>query len=116
MSQFTRAEEAHIRKRVDALKGLRLRSHLIDRIHQKNIYITHEELAYVLIDYDVVEYRIKDMEERVVIRSRESFYGEDYCIVVSLTQDDIVTIWKNRSTDLHTTLNETLYNKNMKVF
>lgn len=114
--QFTKIEVKHLMKRIDSTKNLRLTPHLIDRIHEKKVYITNEQLTDVITNYSVVEYRILNMEERVVIRSNTSFYGEDYCIVISLTQGAIVTIWKNSSTDLHSTLNEELYNKKMKVF
>lgn len=116
MSQFTEVEKKHLTKRIGKLKNLVLKPHLLERIQEKRIYITHDELAEVLVDFDIIEYRILNMEERAVIRSRTSFYGRNYCLVVSLTKDEIVTIWLNNYHDLHNTLDEELYNKKMKVF
>lgn len=48
----------------------------------------------------IIEYHVKDATKRWLLRA-----ADGTCVMVDETTDEIVTVWKNKPTDPHATLN-----------
>lgn len=96
--------------------------HCSDRWKEK---IRHDaDFKFLLIktlhEHEVIEYKNvyfnKDnIEERVVLRSKQPYYGKNVCLVYSITNKVVITVWLNDATDNHKTLRLSEYNANMEI-
>lgn len=96
-----------------------VRPHAFDRISEKRIRATRNDMVTAIHNAKLIEYRIigRMNEERVLIRSRRFVNGRNNLnIVYSLTYKEVITVWLNHRDDKHTTLDWSIYNKDMKVF
>ncbi|AKQ08387.1 hypothetical protein PQE66_gp072 [Bacillus phage PBC2] len=124
-SQLERLEEIGLWKRLKSVQEWEwnLIDHALDRIEQKGIEATRNDIISTISHSSIIEYRIvynhehEIYEERVVLRSK-AIVNKHHNIhaVFSLTLNNIVTVWMNDFHDRHATLDWGLYNKNMKVF
>lgn len=97
--------------------------HTFDRISQKGINATYEDVVSAIHNATLIEYKIDQakfsdgVDERVVLRSKE-VVNKSYNlnVVYSLTNRKVITVWINHIKDKHATLNWDIYNKDMKVF
>lgn len=123
VSQMTNIEISKIRKKVDRLSVAMLIGSMSEyarnRAYEKGISIDEKTLSRWL-ENDIIEYKtvyykfLNKLEERVVIRSN---YDNKYDVVIVLNVKchKIVTMWKNKRTDVHKTLNLSKYDKNLKI-
>lgn len=123
VSQMTNIEISKIRKKVDRLSVAMLIGSMSEyarnRAFEKGICIDEKTLSRWL-ENDIIEYKtvyykfLNKLEERVVIRSN---YDNKYDVVIVLNVKchKIVTMWKNKRTDVHKTLNLSKYDRNLKI-
>lgn len=123
VSQMTNIEISKIRKKVDRLSVAMLIGSMSEyarnRAFEKGICIDEKTLSKWL-ENDIIEYKtvyykfLNKLEERVVIRSN---YDNKYDVVIVLNVKchKIVTMWKNKRTDVHKTLNLSKYDRNLKI-
>lgn len=101
----------------------RMSGHTLDRLSEKNIKATYQDLTSMIHNAKVIEYKIdyneflRAPEERVVLRAN-AIVNQRYNlnVVYSLTNRKIITVWVNHIRDLHTTLDWSIYDKDLKVF
>lgn len=70
---------------------------------------------YEIIEYKNVYFSKDNMEERVVLRSKQPYYGKNICLVYSITNKVIITVWLNGVVDNHKTLRLSEYNADMEI-
>lgn len=101
----------------------RIAGHALDRLNEKKINATYNDIVSAIYDSNIVEYKIDKNkyngkpEERVVIASNQ-IVNDYYRLkaVFSLTERRIVTVWINHIKDKHATLKWELYTADMPVF
>lgn len=123
VSQLTQQEKDGLYKRLKEVEKWKILSHALDRLEQKNINATNEDIVSTINNSTIIEYkidydkRINRYDERVVLRSNaivNRYYNLN--VVYSLTKQQVITVWINDINDFHKTLDWTIYNEDMKVF
>lgn len=122
-SQLTQQEEDSLHRRLEDVENWKMSSHAFDRLEEKGIKATYDDIVSTILNCDLVEYkidydsRINRCEERIVVRGRaltNRFYNLN--VVYSVTKERVVTVWLNHINDNHSTLDWSIYDENMKVF
>ncbi|AYP68138.1 hypothetical protein PQE75_gp006 [Bacillus phage vB_BcoS-136] len=122
-SQLSQQEKELIWNRLYDVNDWKVHFHALDRLEQKSIDATYEDLVTTIFNSDIVEYKIdynryiNRCVERVVLRSK-SIVNDRYNmhVVYDISSNMIITVWINHVKDFHRTLDWSLYNENMKVF
>lgn len=70
---------------------------------------------YEIIEYKNVYFSKNSMEERVVLRSKQPYYGKNICLVYSITNKVIITVWLNGVVNNHKALRLSEYNADMEI-
>lgn len=122
-SQMSQLELDSLYSRLRSVEKWELTRHALDRIEEKGINATYDDIASTVYHCDIIEYkidynaRINRCEERVVVRSRAVTNGEyNLNVVYNLHSNKVITVWLNHINDRHTTLDWSLYDPDMKVF
>lgn len=123
-SQLQKFEDTGLMKRLKSVQEWEweLIDHALDRLVEKNIRATKKDIVSTIYNSTIIEYRIvynrrlRLHEERVILRSK-AMVNRNYNlnVVFSLTTKNIVTVWLNHKKDRHSTLDWSIYDKNMKV-
>lgn len=122
-SQLSEQESERINTRLASIKEWEITSHTFDRLREKGINATVKDIVSVIGNASIIEYkidynaRVNRNEERVVLRANDvvnDYYNLN--VVYSLTTNKVITVWINRIDDLHSTLDWSIYNSEMKVF
>lgn len=121
-SHMTKKEIEGLFRRLKSIQEWDILPHALERLEEKRIKATYEDLVSTIKNSEIIEYRIlhnpiiRGCEERVVIRSKKVINRKyNLHIVFSLTCQTIVTVWINRVNDRHETLRWELYDSKMKV-
>lgn len=127
MSQMTDAEINLIRKKLSKVQNddWKLTGHALDRLTEKSIRATKQDIISTIYNSHIIEYRIvrnrnrnskSRYDERVILRSKSVVNGSyNLHAVYSLTNKVIVTVWLNHVRDWHSTLDMSIYSKDMKI-
>jgi hypothetical protein len=124
-SQLQGFEEAGIWKRLKAIEEWEweILPHALERLEKKGIIATRQDVISTILYSSIIEYKIDyirrkdEYDERVLLRSKAIVNGDSNLnVVYSLTNKTVVTVWNNRITDKHSTLDWSLYDEDMKVF
>ena len=127
VSQMSDAEINGLFERLKSVeangKQWNISKHALDRISEKGINATYEDVVSSIHNSTIVEYKIDQAkfgntpDERVVIRAK-SIVNRSYNlnVVYSLTNRKVITVWVNHIKDRHSTLDWSIYNKDMVVF
>ena len=122
-SQLDNREEAIIWDRLKNIDSWDISDHALDRLVEKGINATHDDIVSAIDNASIVEYkidynaRINRCDERVVLRANAIVNGQyNLNAVYSLSRKTIVTVWINHIRDFHNTLDWSIYNSDMKVF
>lgn len=93
------------------LAGFRLTRHALERAVQKNIDLHRAGVAQLDASWQVFEVEADAALRRVtkVVARRPLGDGRDVVAVFALDSRAVVTLWPNRSTDRHATLDRSLY-------
>jgi len=123
VSQITQQENDGLYKRLKEVDKWKIVSHALDRLKEKNINATREDIVSTINNSTLIEYkidydkRINRYEERVVLRSNAIVNRNfNLHVVFSLTKKQVITVWINDINDFHKTLDWSIYNEDMKVF
>lgn len=122
-SQLQQVEIDSIFKRLKSVDSWGMSTHALDRLVEKGIEATYDDIVSTIHNASLIEYKIDYLDranrcdERVVLRSN-AIVNRMYNlhVVYSLVQNRIVTVWMNKVDDLHDTLKWEIYDENMKVF
>lgn len=97
--------------------------HALDRLTEKGINATYEDIVSTIHNAILIEYKIDYLkninrcDERIVLRSNAIVnFNYNLHVVYSLVQKKVITVWMNHKKDLHKTLDWNLYSEDMKVF
>lgn len=122
-SQLSHFEKLSLFTRLKNVQYWGMSAHALDRLVEKGIKATKEDVVSTLNHANIVEYRIFQYsendacDERVILRSKAMVNGRyNLHVVYSLTNHRIVSVWTNHVLDKHSTLDWSIYNKDMKVF
>ena len=122
-SQMSQKELDSLYSRLRSVEKWELTRHALDRIEEKGINATYDDIASTVYHCDIIEYkidynaRINRCEERVVVRSKAVTNGEyNLNVVYNLHSNKVITVWLNHINDRHATLDWSLYDPDMKVF
>lgn len=121
-SQMTKREKAGLFNRLKSVQNWGILKHALERLEQKGIDATYDDIVSTIYYSEIIEYRIvhnpaiRKYDERVILRSK-AIVNRCYNlnVVFSLTDKKIVTVWMNHIRDRHKTLRWELYDANMKV-
>lgn len=122
-SQLTQLEIGSLQRRLESFDEWGITYHTLDRIEEKGIRATYDDIVSTILNCEIIEYKIdyngrrNRCEERVVVRGRaitNNYYNLN--VVYNITKGDIVTVWLNDISDRHATLDWSIYNEDMKVF
>ena len=122
-SQLQQEEINTIWRRLKSFDSWGTSKHTFDRLTEKGINATYDDLVSTINNSNIIEYKIDYNEkinrcdERVVLRAN-AVVNDTYNlnVVYSITFGVIITVWMNHINDKHSTLNWELYDENMKVF
>lgn len=122
-SQMTTEEMNIIWSKFKNVDTWGISAHALDRLKEKGIKATYEDIVSMIENSEIVEYKIdyekkiNRCEERVVLVSNAVVNG---CYrlkaVFNFGRQDIVTVWINHVNDFHDTLDWSIYDADMKVF
>lgn len=123
VSQMKAYEEKNLWNRLKRVEDWKVNKHAFDRIKEKGINATREDMISTIFNATMIEYKIdydkknNKYDERVVLRAK-AIVNKCYNlnVVYSLTDNRIVTVWINHIKDKHETLDWSVYNPKMKVF
>lgn len=121
-SQMSDEETDGLFKRLRDISNWEMGGHALDRLSQKGIEATYNDIISTIHNCAIIEYKIDEdkygnADERIVVRARARVNKHYHLnVVYSLTKKSIVTVWINDVKDLHRTLNWNIYNADMKVF
>jgi len=102
-----------IRKSINMRRPITLTKHCKDRMNEKNIAMY--DMIMVLKDYDLIEYHLKDSDERVLLRGKKDYDGKNICISYSVKEKRIITTYVNKLDDNHNTLDLNNYNEKILI-
>ena len=122
-SQMSESEKSLVIEKLKSVKAWFMSGHALDRINEKGINATLDDVISTIYNANIIEYKIdynsrsNRCDERVVLRSR-AIANEEYNlnVVYSITNKSIVTVWLNHVEDKHDTLDWSIYSEGMKVF
>lgn len=122
-SQMTLEEIRGVKRRLMDVKEWKIIDHAFDRLQEKGIVATYEDIVSTIYNSHMIEYRIVynfylgAYDERVIMRAK-TLVNKHYHlnVVFSLTDNAVVTVWINHKKDRHDTLDMSIYDGNMKVF
>ena len=124
-SQLKKTEEIGLWSRLKSVNDSEwgIAPHAIERIAQKRIRATRQDIISTIHNANIVEYKIdfnkkiRTYDERVVLRSKSVIHNKyNLHVVYSLTSKDVISVWLNHINDYHKTLDWSIYDKNIKVF
>lgn len=114
MRQMTKAEiNLLIGKTRAAANVVVATSYCLERIKQRNADLS--DIAHVLQTGHVVEYHKKGIKNRVLLRGTKRYGRDVLCVVLELNTSEAITAYWNRHDDMHYTLNESAYNRNINI-
>ena len=115
-SQMKERELTVVEEKVKAcpFEDWRVSGHLMNRMIQKGI--NPLEIAEAIMSFSVIEYKLyHEGEERVLIRGIASHEGYQVCVVLNVSKRRIVTAWKNRLDDNHSTIKMSEYDAHLVI-
>ncbi len=122
-SQFTQLELNSITSRLKSIERWKLCHHALDRMRERQINVTYDDVVSTIHNCKVFEYKIDYHKKTNRCQERVGVLGNaviNHCynlnVVYNLSNSQIVSAWLTRVDDLHYTLDWSLYNKDMKVF
>lgn len=122
-SQLTEDELESLHGRLKDVVEWNLTYHALDRLDEKGINATYEDIVSTIFNCEIIEYkidyneRINRCQERIVVRSNALTNGDyNLNVVFSLSDSYVITVWLNHVDDRHDTLDWSLYDEDMKVF
>ena len=97
-----------------SLEDWRVSGHLMARMVEKGI--NPLQIAEAIMSFSVIEYKLyHEGEERVLIRGTRSHEGYQVCVVLNVSRRRIVTAWKNREDDNHSTIKMSEYDAHLVI-
>lgn len=111
-SQFSNNEEKTLKKLISEKEYILTDYSIMRKTHR---VILNREIRDTLKDYKIIEYHYKFGDNRVLIRSNKSYNHYNICLVLSLNEGKIITVYDNYDNDKHYTLNITNYNGNLDI-
>lgn len=122
-SHMTEQEKVGLFIRLKSIQKWGIVSHALQRLEEKGIEATYDDIISTIFNSEVIEYRIvhnpviKGCDERVILRAK-AIVNRCYNlnVVYSLTCEKVITVWINHIKDRHKTLDWSLYDPDMKVF
>lgn len=119
-SQMSVNEINYLFKRLKSVKNWGVSNHATQRIKEKGIEVTYEDIVSNIHNSMVIEYHVAEhmgkKDERVLLKSK-SIINEvfHFNVVYSITSKRVITTWLNNIDDKHKTLDWSQYDKNVKI-
>lgn len=121
-SHMTEREKIGLFNRLKSVQKWGIVSHALERLEEKGIEATYEDIVSTIYNAEIIEYRIihnpviNGGDERVILRAK-AIVNRCYNlnVVYSLTCEKVITVWINHIKDRHKTLRWELYDPDMIV-
>lgn len=119
-TQMTKREKEYLFKTLRSVEKWTISSHALDRIKEKGIKVTYEDVVSTIHNSEIIEYHIARYKEeddvRVLLRGKTIVNrNSNVHFVYSLTRGEIVSSWLNRADDFHASLDWRDYSKDLKI-
>lgn len=120
-TQMTYGEIDLLRAKVDAtdIATIEITAYTLNRMKERLNGIELLDVAKTFLDYELIEYNRHSSDHRVLIRGNENIQNGigsyNICIVYSMLNNRIVTIWKENDHDHHDTLRIEEYNQDLEI-
>lgn len=117
-SQLTSLEVSEIQKRLNNSKP-KLSYHVKEQMIKRGI--SKEQVYNTLDEYEIIEFHRREdsnrkyIDNRVLIRNKKSIDSINTCISISLDTGNIITVYVNKKSDKHKTLDDTNYCEDLDV-
>ena len=90
-------------------RRVKFSGHAIERIIEKNI--DGSRILAALKNADIIEYHLREhskeqSDKRVLLRSRDVVDNKNFCVVLSLDKNKVITVYVNNVNDTHSTLDK----------
>jgi hypothetical protein len=105
-TQMNPLEEKRIYKIIKN-NAYRLTEHAKTKMIERNIL--NRDINESLRKFDIIELHWKQNCPRVLIRNQKDINGYSICLVIDLLHNEIVTVYKNKCSDNHYTLDDSIY-------
>ena len=121
--QMTPLEIEYLVKRVNQITHVNLCDHAWDKVNYLDIdlFELKEFLGNIkaenIIEYNTGKYH---NEQRVILKDYRPIKADDgslvnFTYVIEIDKEMLITCWMNNIDDKHTTLDMSIYNKNLKI-
>lgn len=112
--QMTNGEKRFINNKIKTITSYFFSKHSEKRMEQK--YISKYRIKRVLTFHDIVEFNFHNNDARVLLREIDLVGNrKSVCVVVSLITGNIITAYKNDSTDKHPTIDWSQYDATIDI-
>lgn len=120
-TQMTSEEKKFLFNKLKSVKKWRIGGHALDRMKEKNIEVTYNDIVSTIYNSNIIEYHTVKLnnfnDRRVLLRSKAITNGEyNLHVVYSITGRRVVSVWLNNIDDLHNTIDMRDYDSDMKIF
>jgi hypothetical protein len=88
-------------------------NYCLERLKQRNADLF--DIVHVLQTGYLIEYHKKGDKNRVLLRGTKRYGRDVLCVVLELNTCEVITCYWNRFDDMHYTLNESAYNRNLNI-
>lgn len=120
-SQMTKREKDYLVKSLKHVKRWRIRGHAKDRLEEKGINATYEDITSTIHNSTIIEYHIarkhnEEKDVRVLLRANNVINDcNNLNVVYSLSTESIVSFWLNDINDKHGSMDWSIYDKSLKI-
>jgi hypothetical protein len=119
-TQMSKKETDYLFSKLRGVKRWGLSYHALDRIEEKGIEVTYEDIVSTIYNSNIIEYHVTkykgENDSRVLLRSKSLVNGENNLhVVYSISRKKIISSWLNHKNDKHKTIDMRDYSGNVKI-
>lgn len=113
LAQMQPEEIIYLRNKINSITQFYLTEHCQERMREKKV--NKKQTLQTLINYSVVEYHRKGLDDRVLLRGIKRYGNDNVCILVSLCNQSIITVYRNDNRDRHSTIDWEQYSDDIDI-
>lgn len=113
LAQMRPEEIIYLRNKVNNITQFYLTEHCQERMREKKV--NKKQILQTLINYSVVEYHRKGLDDRVLLRGIKRYGNDNVCALVSLCNQSVITVYRNDNRDRHSTIDWEQYRDNLDI-
>lgn len=113
ISQMTPQEITLLKSKFRNIKEPAYTNYSLGRLTQRKIQ--KKQVVRALRIGELIEYHLVGHHHRVLVRGTASKKGEIVCVVLDTDTKEVVTVFKNKATDHHWTLDSSNYSPKLDI-